>query len=197
MVEISVKGKTYGADIAQAKEKAPAESHNQDGFLLLIHDHRDVSHLFDELFKTQDYKQKKVFMITICSNLAIHSSIEEIMVYPLIRDLLGSKEADESEKEHFQLRKHIDRIKDLHPHEREFEFIAHEMQKEVQEHVQKEENDIFPRLKKKFNQNQLSKLHELLTMGKKVAPDSPYDKNPERWFKGHLKDQFEELRRSF
>jgi hemerythrin-like domain-containing protein len=120
-----------------------------------------------------------------------------MMVYPLIRDLLEDKEADDSEREHFQMRKLIDRIKDLHPHEKEFDSIAQQMNKELQEHVQKEENEIFPRLKGKFNQNQLNKLHELLTLGKKVVLDTPYDKNPERWFKGHLKDQFEELRRSF
>jgi hemerythrin superfamily protein len=197
MVEISAQNKTLTQEFAKTQEKAPVESHNQDGFLLLIHDHRDLTHLFDELFKSHDYNQKKLFMNTICSDLAIHCSIEEMMVYPLIRDLLEDKEADDSEREHFQMRKLIDKIKDLHPHEKEFDSIAQKMNKELQEHVQKEENEIFARLKGKFNQNQLNKLHELLTLGKKVAPDSPYDKNPERWFKGHLKDQFEELRRSF
>lgn len=91
--------KTHSA-AGKAAGKAGQESHS-DAEVLLKADHRKVEKLFKQYESTQSPEDKKKLSEQICSELIIHTQLEEELLYPACRD--GGVEdgmLDEAQVEH-------------------------------------------------------------------------------------------------
>jgi len=111
-------------------------------FELLMQDHREVEQLFDQFAASGD----RAVAIQICDELSIHATIEEEMIYPLLRAKVAADVADEARDEHTEASKVIARIYAMDPDDGNLKAEIEELRQIIDHHVQEEESQIFPQM---------------------------------------------------
>ena len=72
-----------------------------DAIALLKEDHRKVEDLFEKAEKARDEDRKKMLVQQICTELMIHSMVEEEIFYPACKDKIEDEDVlDEAYVEH-------------------------------------------------------------------------------------------------
>lgn len=77
-----------------------ADRQYTDAIMLLRADHDEVKDLFDKFEETEDTERKRSIAEKICTELKIHSLIEEEIFYPAFRGILEDDMLDEAVVEH-------------------------------------------------------------------------------------------------
>jgi len=148
-----------------------------DALKLLKQDHRTVEELFTKFdaLTARAIKQRKELAGRIVKELAVHASIEEQGFYPVIR-----KKSDELNglvlealEEHHVVKWLIFEIDNLPSDAERFMAKVKVLMENVRHHVKEEEKDLFPRVRKVMNREELDGLGEELARLKKVAPTHP------------------------
>jgi hemerythrin superfamily protein len=108
---------------------------------LLEHDHREVEQLFRMFRGSSDHPIAE----RICDELSIHTTVEEEIVYPRLRDLDPGM-AEAAEREHAEAKQLIEQIRRTQDR---ITLIARmtELEQAIDHHVQEEEQATFPRLR--------------------------------------------------
>jgi hemerythrin superfamily protein len=115
-------------------------------FELLKQDHRNVEQLFQQFAASGD----REVAIKICDELSVHATIEEEMIYPLLRANVGTELADHARDEHTEASEIIARIYSMESYgsmessDDGLRAAVEELQKVIDHHVQEEESEIFP-----------------------------------------------------
>jgi hemerythrin superfamily protein len=117
-----------------------------DAFAALLKDHREVEDLFAQFEQTGDYET----VMQICRELAVHSMVEEELVYPLFATKVSKPMAEEARTEHQEAKDIILRIESMSPNDSSLADAVGELKASVQHHVEEEENDLFPRMAKEL-----------------------------------------------
>ncbi len=126
-----------------------------DAIDMLMKQHREVDSLFQELSKAKSAGSRRKTFEKIADALAIHATIEERHFYPSVKEkateeiLLGSVE------EHLEIKRTIADLLGLEADDEEFEAKLVELQEDVQQHVEEEETELFPQVKKLFDEEKL------------------------------------------
>jgi hemerythrin superfamily protein len=68
----------------------------QDAIALLKADHRAVEELFEKFESTKSAAKQKALALEICTELVIHTMIEEEIFYPALKGKIESDLLDES-----------------------------------------------------------------------------------------------------
>ncbi len=124
----------------------------KDALSLLKEDHKNVKTAFEE-FKSlgdQAYKSKKKLADHICSELEIHTQIEEEIFYPAFRKAVtGSTPlANEAKVEHDSSKELIREIKGMKAEDELFDAKVTVLSEYINHHVKEEENEMFPLMRK-------------------------------------------------
>jgi hemerythrin-like domain-containing protein len=156
----------------------PPSTRWNNGLELLIMEHGNILDQYTNSFlKCDNMAQKKRIINTIASDIWRHLEIEEAVLYPLIKWVLvegdGPRWEQESRTDAKNIKKHIELLIDMDIHDVQFSDQCEIMIKEFREHVQKQENIIFPELEKVLSRNQLDLLFNCLGNAKSLAPDPP------------------------
>lgn len=135
------------ASHAAAKADAP------DAFEALIADHRAVEKLFDAFERATDgdAQTRGALVQRACEELAVHTMVEEELLYPAAREVLPEKEqtqADEAYVEHFLVKTLIAKFETLKPDDQGFNATFKVLTEMVRHHVEEEESEFFPTLRK-------------------------------------------------
>jgi hemerythrin superfamily protein len=153
--------KHASSDAATSTAAKPAP----DAIGLLKADHRTVEKLFDAFEKADDddLAAKGTLAQRACEALSVHTIIEEEILYPAAQEALGDDavDVDEAYVEHFLVKTLISRFATLKPGERGFDATFKVMSELVRHHVEEEESELFPELKKSGA--------DLIALGKKMA----------------------------
>jgi hemerythrin superfamily protein len=122
----------------------------------LIQDHREVENLFLQYETSRD----PAIAERICTELTVHSSVEERVVYPALgREVKGGKSLKKhSEGEHRQVRKLIIEIEKAGPASEGAVELMAQLKMAVQEHVQEEESEVFPKMREQLGADRLEEL---------------------------------------
>lgn len=141
-----------------------------DAISLLKADHRKVEELFakfDELGE-RAHKTKQRLVTQICRELTLHAAIEERHLYPNAQAAI--KEAEdlvlESYEEHHVLKFLVEELELLSPDAERFDAKVTVLKEIVQHHVEEEEKELFPQLRKTLSKQQLAELGERLVASK-------------------------------
>lgn len=124
----------------------------KDAIGLLVQDHREVKDMFEKFEALGDRAKvgKKKLADQICEALTVHTRIEEELFYPAVRD--ASKEfediVDESLVEHAAAKDLIAQIQDMEPEDDLFDAKVKVLSEQIDHHVQEEEKEMFPKVKK-------------------------------------------------
>jgi hypothetical protein len=110
-----------------------------DGFEQLEQDHRAVERLFAQYREDGEDATAQ----EIGRQLAIHTEIEELVVYPVLRELPGGHDlAEQAEVAHGVVGSSLARMWDSPPDD--LAGLVHEVERQVQAHVDEEERRYLP-----------------------------------------------------
>ena len=126
---------------------------NQDAIQMLMDDHRAVEKLFDafEQAEKNDLDAKATLVRRACEELTVHAMIEEELLYPAAQEALDEDDRPDVEEayvEHFLVKVLIDKFTKLRAGEAGFDATFKVMSEMVRHHIEEEESDLFPKLRK-------------------------------------------------
>jgi hemerythrin superfamily protein len=154
-----------------------------DAITLLKADHKTVSDLFKKYDKLGDRaeKSKKEIVDKIITELSIHAAIEEQIFYPAVREAVPEVEDDvlEGLEEHHIVKWVLNELDAMSPEDERFDAKVTVLIENVRHHVEEEESELFPEVRKVIKRKELAELGEALEKAKKVAPTSPHPRAPD------------------
>ncbi len=123
----------------------------QDAIKLLTQDHREVEQLFEKFQKASDDQKKEQIARAICTELKVHSMLEEEIFYPALRGKIEDDDIDEALVEHDGAKLLINEIEAGGSEANFFEAKVHVLQEQIEHHIKEEEkqsDNIFSQARK-------------------------------------------------
>lgn len=163
-----------------------------DAIALLVRDHKEVEQLFRQFEKLTEraQKSKQKIVAKIIRELAVHSAIEEMLFYPAVRtaalkaNTRSLKEAAdtvlESLEEHHVVKWTLSELEKMSPEEERFDAKVQVLMESVRHHVEEEQEELFPKVRKLFDAEVLEQLGERMQKAKKLAPTRPHPRAPDQ-----------------
>ena len=106
---------------------------------LLKADHRKVEALFESFEKARGAERKKTLVRQICTELAVHTSIEEEIFYPACRDEIEDLTLNEAYVEHDGAKILLAQLEATDPDDQFYDAKVKVLSEEIKHHVKEEE----------------------------------------------------------
>ena len=122
-----------------------------DAIALLKADHRKVEDLFEQFEKAGSADRKRALAQEICTELKVHTLIEEEIFYPACRGQVEDDALDEAQVEHDGAKVLINDIESAAPDAAYYEAKVSVLSEEIKHHVREEEkptDGIFAQIRK-------------------------------------------------
>jgi hypothetical protein len=132
----------------------PTDPHAHDILHLLMAEHREAKALFQQYHELAEAggrgDQRMLLASQICVALALHTQIEEEILYPAARTVLTHDEdiVDEAYVEHAGAKSLIAQIKTMTSDQPLFDAKVKVLGEYIAHHVKEEETEFFPKLRK-------------------------------------------------
>jgi hemerythrin superfamily protein len=152
-----------------------------DAITLLKQDHKAVKKLFRQFEKTTAPAQQRKLAGQIIEELAVHAAIEEQFFYPAVRKEVPDTEDTvlESLEEHHIVKWVLSELESLEPDDERFKAKMTVLIENVEHHVQEEEEELFPEVRKTLKRKALGELGDVMEKGKKSAPTRAHPRAPD------------------
>src|SRR3954471_24084025 len=154
-----------------------------DAVTLLRNDHKTVEGLFKRFEKAgpNAHKTKQDLVEKIIEELSVHAAIEEQVLYPAAREADPDDEdlVLESLEEHHIVKWVLSELDGMSPTDERFTAKVTVLIENVRHHVEEEEGDLFPALRKTMKRKELEELAVAMEKAKKVAPTHPHPRAPD------------------
>jgi hemerythrin-like domain-containing protein len=148
-----------------------------DAIVLLKDDHKEIRRLFREFEAAGESASatKGRLATKILEELTVHTYIENEVMYPQVRKLLPALEDDvlESYEEHHVADVLCMELATMGPDDERFDAKMTVLMENVKHHMEEEEQDWFPKVRKGLGRNQLQEIGAEMAERKKTAPRSP------------------------
>lgn len=143
---------------ASAKKTAPPK----EAIALLRADHKAVSDLFAAFEKTRSAAKKMQLVSQICTELSVHTQVEEEIFYPAVKAALKDKVLiPEAVVEQATMKDLMAQVEGVTPDGEMFDAKVKVLSEYVKHHVKEEHTEMFPKAKK-------TKL-DMLALGSQMA----------------------------
>jgi hemerythrin superfamily protein len=136
----------------------------QDAVAILEADHREVEQLFEQIKRAQGSQRTRLVQ-KLASELTLHMSIEESIVYPRLARI-DKEMSSEAEAEHALSRKVLKDLQRLAPASPGFDGALEMVKTGIQHHVQEEEEETFPKLRSQLDSAELEQMTEQVETAK-------------------------------
>lgn len=150
---------------------------------LLIDDHRRVEKLFKRYEKLGDRATatKAKLVEEMITELSIHAGIEETVYYPQVREDMPEIEDEvlESLEEHHLVKTVLAELDHMSPDDERFDAKVKVLTENVRHHVQEEEKEWFPRVRKALSTDELNELGVQLDAARTIVPKRPHPHAPD------------------
>jgi hemerythrin superfamily protein len=131
---------------------ATKKTSGTDAIEILMDDHKRVKKLFKEFDKMKDKGEvadKEALVEEICAELSMHAEIEEEKFYPAAREAIDDDDMmNEAEVEHASAKDLIAQLQAMDPSDEMYDAKVTVMGEYVDHHVEEEEKEMFPKVKK-------------------------------------------------
>jgi hemerythrin superfamily protein len=129
---------------------------------LLKHQHREVEALFKQLHKAKAGAPRRNIFERIADALAVHAAIEEKHFYPAVKEKTTEEILLESVEEHLAIKRVIaDGLRTDAANET-FAAKIKVLEDEITHHVEEEEESLFPRVERMFDDEALESLGDAM-----------------------------------
>ncbi|HEX4405270.1 MAG TPA: hemerythrin domain-containing protein [Polyangia bacterium] len=130
---------------------------------LLKSQHRAVEGLFSKIDKARDTDKKEKLFTELADSLAIHAAIEEHHFYPAVKEKRTEDILLESLEEHLGIKRILSDLLDTESDDETFDAKIKVLKEQVTHHVGEEEDDLFPKVKKLFDEAQLEAIGQAMS----------------------------------
>ena len=124
---------------ARTQKNGPGTAPDTDPTELLKSDHRRVEQLFSSFETASETDQKSQLAAQICSELMVHTLIEEEIFYPACRGHMEQRLLEEAQVEHDGAKTLIIEIRAGSPDEQYFDAKVKVLSEEIKHHVREKE----------------------------------------------------------
>jgi hemerythrin superfamily protein len=149
-----------------------------DAIVLLKNDHKTVEKLFKQYEKGKEQAspaQKRELVDQILKELTTHAYIEETIFYPAAREAAPDSKDHvlESVEEHHVVAWLLAELQKLDPSAETFDAKVTVLIENTRHHVEEEEQEFFPEVRKAMGRKRLTELGARLEAAKPDAPSDP------------------------
>ena len=130
---------------------------------LLLSQHREVEELFSDIESAKSSDEKDELFEEIADKLAIHAAIEEHHFYPAVRASRTEDIILESLEEHLSIKRELADLLDMSAEDERFEAAVKVLKEQVEHHVKEEEGELFPKVKKLLDKDELEAIGQAMT----------------------------------
>ena len=130
---------------------------------LLKQQHREVEALFKQLEKAKSARPRQKAFEQVADKLAVHATIEERHFYPAVKRRATEEMLLEAVEEHLGVKRVIADMLELEADDETFEAKAKVLKDLVEHHVEEEEKDLFPKVQKLLDADELEAIGEQMT----------------------------------
>ncbi|WP_114954053.1 hemerythrin domain-containing protein [Sphingosinicella terrae] len=116
-----------------------ASADKLDGLQLLAADHRKVEDLFEQFEKASGDGAKERIVRQICTELKVHTMIEEEIYYPAVRGKVEDGDLDEAYVEHDSAKLLVNELEAAEPDESYYDAKVKVLKELIEHHVKEEE----------------------------------------------------------
>ncbi|WP_242339296.1 MULTISPECIES: hemerythrin domain-containing protein [Anaeromyxobacter] len=129
---------------------------------LLEQQHREVEELFEEFESAGERAKKKKEQLCreISDQLAMHAEIEEKLFYPESKQENTEDILRESVEEHLSMKRILSDLLELGADDAQFDAKLSVLKEQVEHHVEEEEKELFPKVRKALSKDELEDLGE-------------------------------------
>lgn len=127
-----------------------------NAIVMLELQHREVEDLFDELQSERSPDARRAVFVQIADALAIHAAIEERHFYPAVNKRPTMDILLDSVEEHLEIKRLIADLLTTDARSEDFDAKLQVLRDDVAHHVREEEKELFPRVKRLFDEQTLS-----------------------------------------
>ena len=158
-----------------------AHTNPNDAVGVLKKDHQAIEQLFRRFERAKSGPERKRLADRMVRELSIHAAIEEQLVYPALRRRLdgGAPQVLIALEEHHVAKIALAEIERLDATDERFEAKVHVLIENVRRHVQEEERDLLPALRRTLTPDEVQALGEALVRAKGAAPTRPHPSAPD------------------
>jgi len=130
---------------------------------MLESQHREVDELFEELESAETADEKRQIFEMLADDLAVHAAIEERHFYPAVKAQRTEDILLESLEEHLTIKRTIADLLKLDADDETFDAKVTVLKELVEHHVEEEEKDLFPKVRKLLDAETLDALEQEMT----------------------------------
>ena len=127
---------------------------------LLKQQHDQVEELFKKIENAKSGKEE--LFDQIADALAVHSAIEEQHFYPATKDVRTEELLHEAVEEHLAVKRIIADLLEMEPDDPQFDAKMKVLKEQVEHHVEEEEKELFPKVRKMHSKDELEDLGVLM-----------------------------------
>jgi hemerythrin superfamily protein len=158
-----------------------AQTNAQDAIGVIKRDHQSVEQLFRRFERTRNEAERKRIADRMVRELSIHAAIEEQLVYPALRRMANGQvpEVLHALEQHHFAKVALAEIERLDAADERFEPKVRVLIENVRRHVEEEERDLLPAMKRTLSPDDLRSLGDALLRAKSSAPTRPHPTAPD------------------
>jgi hypothetical protein len=152
----------------QATDNLPS----MDALALLTSDHNEVRRLAGDFVQSVEATHQLQLMREMARELELHTTIEEEIFYPAARREGGevAELVEEGIEEHDEVDELLAQLADMTADDPDFEATARDLIAAVEHHATEEEQEMFPKLRQRWDAARLQRLGEELAAAKSGDP---------------------------
>jgi hemerythrin superfamily protein len=128
---------------------------------LLKQQHDEVKALFKKIQRAEGDEKEELFD-QIADALAMHSAIEEQHFYPATKNDRTEELLHEAVEEHLSVKRIIADMLEMEPSDPQFDAKCKVLEEQVEHHVEEEEGELFPKVRKAHSKQELEDLGALM-----------------------------------
>jgi hemerythrin superfamily protein len=145
-----------------------------DPFSMLEQDHRQVERMLKSLSESEPGPERQQLVGKLTKALDVHMQFEESEIYPLVVEVMDQETEQEAEVEHQLAREGVQKLAQL-VDAPGFGAAVEMLEGGISHHVEEEEKEIFPELRKNVAKDRQSDLAIDLQSAKQAAGMPPVD----------------------
>lgn len=130
---------------------------------MLEEQHREVEDLFEQIEDAEGTAEKRELFAQLADNLAVHATIEERHFYPAVKAKDTEEILLESVEEHLAVKRLIADLLADDIDDDTFEAKVKVLKEQVEHHVEEEEDQLFPKVRKLFDEDALEAIGQEMT----------------------------------
>ncbi len=128
-----------------------------DAIELLETQHEEVENLFEKIERAGEDEKQDLFE-QLADALAVHTTIEEKHFYPATKSARTEELLQEAVEEHLSAKRLVADLMEMSPDDPQFEAKIKVLQEQVDHHVEEERTQLFPKVRKLLEKEELEDL---------------------------------------